>query len=333
MNTFKATGIGDVIAAIPAMAGYTPVESLVVLPMSGSTSSGLFRFDLPSLGEDTLSPTYVAMQILGYLARMKGTDGALCVVYSDAPHAAYTHFIDVLAECAKLAGFRSEMAFVCGDGWGNYGEAARAIHTLPVLDIPEAQAAFRSQGQIEEISLLSAVREAEIIEAAPIEVPSLVATVIATAEVMAEADPEHAEARYLGELGVIFATPMLRDVALATWCHGAEAAQSVLTYQIAFARGERDLPAPKSLFLLGEGERPDAQRLLHGLTVARYLAAVKPFTASALTVAAWLSWAVGRTSDALTYANRALEMEPVGLASIVKQMCDTSRLPAWAFQQ
>ena len=329
-TTIKANGIGDVLAAIPAMAGYTPVESLVVLPMQGTRSCGLFRFDLPAFekaGQDTET---VAMSALGFLARLDGVDGALFVVYSNNLHEVYASLADTLGHCAALTGFDSRAAFVCADGWGEFGDVPNAPHTLPTLDMPEALAAFRSQSEVEETPPLSRERIEAITAATPRYSVALSSTAVAVALEALEHDPADMHASTLGALGALIGMPMFRDVALSAWCHGAEVANETLAYQIAFNKGD-ELTAPDTLFLMGEGERPNPKNLEHALTVVRYLSAVQPFHAAALATAAWLCWALGRTSQAVTYAERALKVEEIGLAQIVHHMSMNSMLPAWAF--
>jgi hypothetical protein len=53
-----------------------------------------------------------------------------------------------------------------------------------------------------------------------------------------------------------------------------------------------------------------------------------------LAAAAWISWALGRSTHAAWYAERALEIEPGhGLSEIVATMIGAGHLPEWAFER
>ena len=54
----------------------------------------------------------------------------------------------------------------------------------------------------------------------------------------------------------------------------------------------------------------------------------------ALTAAAWLSWAMGRSSHAGTYVDEALRLEPGhSMASLISNILAAAMLPEWALRR
>ncbi len=85
----------------------------------------------------------------------------------------------------------------------------------------------------------------------------------------------------------------------------------------------------------GRRARPDPDRLVRALTLARRLAAAAPtrVRSGALATSAWLSWALGRSSHAAIYVERALRIDRShGLAGIVASFIEANHLPDWAFR-
>lgn len=129
--------------------------------------------------------------------------------------------------------------------------------------------------------------------------------------------------------------PSLRDVALVGWCGGIQAGDDALDAQLRWEAGE-EYPARLAMQMWGEGERPDPDRLERALDVVRRAAAVAPAThrAGPLATAAWLSWALGRSTHAESYAVRACDIDPEhGLAEIVRSFVAAAHLPDWAFRR
>lgn len=127
--------------------------------------------------------------------------------------------------------------------------------------------------------------------------------------------------------------PAVRDIALAQWALGEEAGDMAIAAQLMWEAGE-DYPEEFAQHMWGEGPRPDVHRLHAALALVRRLCACAPTSQrpGALATAAWLAWALGRSTHAGWYATRALELEPAhGLAQIVRAMADAGHLPDWVF--
>lgn len=136
-------------------------------------------------------------------------------------------------------------------------------------------------------------------------------------------------------LGWCLSRPALRDIALVQWCAGSAAGDEALDAQLRWEQGE-EYPAHLAMFLWGEGDRPAPARLEGALDLVRHVAAVLPESAraGALATAAWMSWALGRSTHADRYARAALAVDAEhGLAEIVLSFVAAGHLPDWAFQR
>ena len=131
------------------------------------------------------------------------------------------------------------------------------------------------------------------------------------------------------------ARPSLRDVALVQWSGNLAQGDDAFDAQLRWESGE-EYPAHLAMRMWGEGDRPEVSRLETALELARYSATVAPRDArpGPLAMCAWLSWALGRSTHAAAYADRACEIEPEhGLSQIVLSFVNAGHLPDWAFQR
>ena len=131
------------------------------------------------------------------------------------------------------------------------------------------------------------------------------------------------------------ARPSMRDVALSQWSFDLDTGDEVLEAQLAWQDGV-EFPSHLAAHMIGEGPQPDIARVQTALTLVRHLAAVAPksLRPAPLTVAAWLSWALGRSTHAAAYLDlvRAIDAN-YGLAQIVSSMVSAGHLPEWAFER
>jgi hypothetical protein len=131
------------------------------------------------------------------------------------------------------------------------------------------------------------------------------------------------------------ARPALRDVALVQWSGNLAQGDEAFDAQLRWEAGE-EYPAHLAMRMWGEGDPPQAPRLETALALVRHAAAVAPRTAQpgALAMCAWLSWALGRSTHAAAYAERACEIEPEhGLSQIILSFVSAGHLPDWAFRR
>lgn len=129
--------------------------------------------------------------------------------------------------------------------------------------------------------------------------------------------------------------PSLRDVALVQWAGTIVEGDEALDAQLRWEAGE-EYPTHLAMRMWGEGEVPDVCRLEQALALARAAAALAPRAAQPgpLSLCAWLAWALGRSTHAAAYAERACEIEPEhGLSQIVLSFVQAGHLPDWAFRR
>jgi hypothetical protein len=221
--------------------------------------------------------------------------------------------------------------------------------SLPVVDLAEKERTARALHAIDDAAaaLWAAVPPMEESDGSALSHnpdlahldPRALAAVVALDDVTElfedalEWDPDRLEAFSAAVLLWCLTRPALRDVALQQWAGDIHAGEDALEAQLRWQEGH-EFPTELGERFCGEAPRPDPGRLVRARDVVRRVAAAAP-TASRpgpLAAAAWISWALGGSTHAGWYAERALEIEPThGLAQIVLSMCAASHLPEWAF--
>lgn len=146
----------------------------------------------------------------------------------------------------------------------------------------------------------------------------------------AELDPYEA-----GALAWCLSRPALRDVALVQWASDLSTGDEAFEAQLRYSDGE---PYPEHLAarIWGDASAPDPQRLQSALALTRRLAAAAPRSAcpGILAAAAWLAWALGRSTHAGRYAELAREIDPSHvLAGIVLGFVANAHLPEWVYRR
>ncbi|WOQ69881.1 DUF4192 family protein [Microbacterium limosum] len=129
--------------------------------------------------------------------------------------------------------------------------------------------------------------------------------------------------------------PVFRDVFLTQMCGDVETGDATLADQLAWHAGE-DLAEDCADALLGRGPRPEPARLTTALELMRRVAATAPRARrpGPMSAAAWLCWALGRSTQAAWFATEALRIEPEhGMATIVLTLVQNAVLPEWAFER
>jgi len=362
----KAADAGEFLALIPGLAGYTPTDSLVLVPFRRHRTAGVMRLDMPTGDIEAFATTAI-----GLLCRVDAADGVAVVVYAaaddppqsgDLPHMA---LVAALCDRADAGGLEIVDALHADAGrWASYLDDRAGVLTAQSigdqhsgLTLPDVDGRLRSDAHVALAALERAVgsvcgmgtdRPASEDSTPP----------SSSASHAVPQDPRALDAlALLDDLPLLFEStfrdgprfddpwrvaamlwclnrPALRDIALADWCHGRGYAEQMLDAQLQWEEGNGfpDIP----VFLAGEGPRPDHDRLLTALQIVRTLAALAygAGRAGPLAAAAWLSWACGNSTHAASYARRASVASPGhGLADIVLTMADAGHLPDWAFDR
>ncbi len=105
-TVLRASDSAQFLSIVPALAGFTPRESIALLPFHGTRSDGAMRLDLPDAAVPVLHYAAAAVELV---VRVPGTDAVAVVVYTDElpqrtpdglvlPHAV---MVDTLLGCAE----------------------------------------------------------------------------------------------------------------------------------------------------------------------------------------------------------------------------------------
>lgn len=340
----------EFLSLLPHLAGCTPRESLALVPFRGTRSLGVLRLDLPNDDE----PARYAATAIGMICRVREADALAIVVYTDEPFAtgdgpARQDLVQRIRRRAHDCGLEVLSAhLVAADGWGSYDDARpHALHEIapPALGGAAVTADQRAGATLPRVGKAARRRVAEAIdELAPLITDSGVGRASERAsldfltgvfEDALEWDPDDLHPAEAAVLALTLGSPMLRDVALTQWSADLACGQRTLEWQLRWQRGDHRIP-DEPLRLAGEGSRPDAGRLRRALQLARVVAAGAPrrYRAGALASAAWLCWALGNSTHAGWYVERALTLDPEhGLANLLREILDAAHLPAWAFER
>ena len=369
MNTvLRAAGSADFLALVPALAGFTPRQSIVLLPFQRSRAHGAMRIDLPHADVDLDDFVDTA---IGLVSRVDGTDAVAVVVYTDESPQQTPDGI-VLPQCVvveELLALASDLGLrivdalcVSADGWSSYlhdDPIVRSIDDipaapvvpgisdvsgdqdagaeLPVVDLAETERVGRALHDLSDVlarpSAPGAGGERENPQA--IAASLLLDDLPLFFEELLDA-PENQPPFVTAALLWCLNRPTFRDVALLQWASDLSAGVRTLDAQLSFAAAGVSIPSDLGEVFLGRGPRPDPDRLRVALTVVRNAAARAPRSSrpAPLTAAAWLSWALGRSTHAAHYLQQAVEIDPAySLASLLTTMIDTAVLPEWAFRR
>ncbi|KJL21374.1 hypothetical protein RN51_02391 [Microbacterium oxydans] len=363
-TVLRATDSAAFLGIVPSLAGFTPRRSMVLLPFHGSRTDGAMRLDLPD--ERTDLELY-ADAAVGLVARVSGTDAVAVVVYTDEqahptrdglvlPHAVV---IDEVLGCAEDAGLRVVDALcVTPSGWSSYIEEEPELGPLAQIrlpsDLPPMAGDQKDGTELPRVDLAEKERVgrassdlAALLDRrgrAPLdgqESPQTIAALLLLDDVPAFlesvlTEPEQLPPFATAALLWCLEKPLLRDVAIAQWATDLPRGIRTLEAQTAFAESGVMVPDDVGEVFLGRGPTPDIERLRRALTVAREAAARAPRLArpAPLTVAAWLSWALGRASHAGRYLEMVREIDPrYSLAALMETMIGAAMLPEWAFRR
>lgn len=368
----RASDSAGFLRIVPALAGFTPRESLVLLPFRDTRAYGAMRLDLP--GDDVSLEEY-ADTAVGLALRVPGTDAVALVVYTDSEtHATrdglvlpYAVEVDELLGCADDAGLRIVDALcVTPTGWSSYLDDDPVIGPLadiaavvgppseddpsgadvsgdqfagtelPVADFAEKERVGQALLELtamlgrDEGGALTGRENPQAIAALVMleDVPAFFESLLRTPDQL----PPFATAALLWCLN----RPLFRDVAIAQWATDLAGGMRTLEAQLAFAGSGAMVPDDLGQVFLGRGAAPDADRLRAALSMLRRAAALAPRASrpAPLTAAAWLSWALGRSTHAGRYLEMVREIDPeYGLAALIETMIGGALLPEWAFRR
>jgi hypothetical protein len=359
-TTVRARDAAQFLSLVPQLLGFTPTRSLVLVPLSRSRSLGAMRVDLPRT--DTAVDS-VASTVVGMLCRIDRADSFAAVVYTDAAVDPLPHgpLVEALSRRADAGGLRLVDALVvAADGWGSHLDPDHPAggHPLERLagdavarhpDGDQASGAALPPADDAECAAVAAALESlggalQVVCGLPDGKPHDARIDPAALEAVCALDdlPTLYETALTGALPPLrtallawcLSRPALRDVALVQWATDVSGGDAAMEAQRRWEDGA-EYPVELAEIMWGDARRPDPARLEAGLQVCRSVAARAPESCrvGALSMCAWLSWALGRSTHADCYALLAQEIEPDhGLADIVRSFVAAGHLPDWSFR-
>lgn len=140
----RAGAAHDLLALVPALAGFRPTRSIVCIAFRGTRSIGVLRHDLPRRARDRPA---IVTSIVGTLCRMPGVDGVVPIVYTDRTFAAERGLperalLSLVVRRAEQAGFLVRDALCrATDAWGSFLDPETPSSGHPLAHIEQSEAA------------------------------------------------------------------------------------------------------------------------------------------------------------------------------------------------
>jgi len=284
------------------------------------------------------------------------------------PHGA---FVRAVIERFRFSGYRVRDALcVAGDAWGSYLDPECPASGRPLDDIAGSSAlgevpeVARSRfGEVEqwaalpEVDLVTKERVARNLRtltrafdsaqpgsrcldeagadvATALEDPGRMHDLTAVLELILSHDVARLDERAAAFVIAIARSPALRDVVMLQWAFDLETGDRVLDDAARFAAGEPADRLSSGGLMLGQGPRPDPERIDSAIELLKAIAAraPRPSRPPLLCMLAWLNWALGRSSVAHLFIVAAQEIDArYGLAELLRTVLDRGMLPEWAF--
>ncbi|MGP6170553.1 DUF4192 family protein [Microbacterium sp. A204] len=365
-TVLKAADSAEFLGLVPALAGFTPRQSIMLVPFASSRARGAMRIDLP---RDAVEVEEFVDAAVGLVSQVSKTDAVAVVIYTDEPPQytrdgmvlPHTVVVEDLLAVAMDSGLRIVAALcVMASGWSSYLDDEPALGSLddipgappvpgiadvsgdqadgaelPQVDLAEKERVGRALHDLTEVldherAPRSARENPQAINASLLldDLPLFFETVLERPENL----PPFASAALLWCMN----RPTFRDAALVQWATDLPTGVGILDAQLAFTHHGTAVPPELGQIFIGQGDAPDADRLRLALTLARNVAARAPraYRAAPLTVAAWLSWALGRSTHAAHYLEAASEIDPeYSLAQLLSTLISAAVLPEWTFRR
>ncbi|PPF47120.1 hypothetical protein C5B85_02270 [Pseudoclavibacter sp. AY1F1] len=340
MEQIRLSTPKQILDAVPRLLGYSPVGSLVAIPLSGKRGGVVLRFDLPSAsGKPTVRATSYANSVVGHLAHLKSIERVVFVLSPDQPFGAgprppFSWLTEELVAAAERAGIEVVLC-ICRatDAWGVYGcddpdccdIGPRALGTQrswveaaarPIDDSVVAPASRRRR-----LAFAEADERHWQLHDGEDDLPSMRRgwlTIFAPASLAASPD----DAR-LARLLCMLRGRHTSELLLVTIAFGVS--HDLLSLARVWGPVMSDDEEPQ----LPEFSR---KRVRRAVAVLRELAALVDLEdeAGLLSGLSWLEWASGRSSAAAAFARRAIAVRPDdSLASSVVWLVERCVVPPW----
>lgn len=358
-TTIRAKSPADLLATIPVLVGFVPVQSVVFLVLRGSAQNAVMRVDLPDAASPAILKRF-ATQAIGMLCKVTDVEAIVLAVHTNETAGAglpHTEFVDILLRRLRQAGFKVHDALCrASNGWGSYldSDTPSGGHPLsdvedsaakfppaarlapPVALIPDATPAARERMQRDLARCQELVAALDDSDDDPPELEPLADLPMFVEEALAW---DAAEREANGAL-LLFAiqSPAVRDATMLQWAFGFELGDDIYDETRRFARDRVDLENERSNMLagllMGNGPRPGRTRINRGIELLLALvSSVEPqYRPAPLCMLAWLCWARGSGTRAGKFIDEAKSIDAgYGMAELLDTMLANGMLPDWAF--
>ncbi|MDR6866570.1 hypothetical protein J2Y69_001163 [Microbacterium resistens] len=325
--------------------------------------------DESPIGQDAVIETFAATAI-GLACRIPATNAIAVALYLDEPLSdgdslPGTRIAEELMLRARACGLRIvEVLCVGPDGWADYldpaepprplaelpapppvpglvgiGDDQRSGSELPPADLVEKEAVAQALRALEHAMAGGPTDRDDALEGRVD--PRAFAALLTLDDLPAFLEdaletPESRSPFLAAALIWVLTRPAFRDVALVQWACGIDAGAYALDAQLAFTGDPSSIPDELGDVILGRGPSPDPDRLHVALTLVRGVAALapRPERPGALAAAAWLAWALGRSTHASRYIELAEAIDPRhSFIGLLRSVVDAGVLPDWAFRR
>lgn len=355
----KAHGPADLLAMVPALLGFEPRNSVVLLGFSGKRTCGALRYDLP----DQSHERHVIDRMVATLLRIPGLDNVVIVIRTDRPFPArlgapHVRLAKSLARSLRSSGIGvKESLCHAADGWASYLDPKTPAGGHPLSEIDTSLIHHEVPDNLRE-QRMHPLAEGRVPSVNDQELDATASQIAELEALMAQlGKPARGESfglpddRDWGALEVcrdfplffegvldwdaddvkhgaslllfVLQGPPLRDRAMLQWATDLSVGDDM----------DRD-PLAHAGIMLGEGARPDVRRIERAIAlltsvIARAEDRRRP---APLCMLAWLNWALGRSSVAGRHIDEALTIDPeYSMAQLQFSILSNGILPAWAF--
>ena len=332
----RVHGTTDLIPLVPHLIGMTPVDSVVLIPLTGNRTQGALRANRPT-GLDIPTTIRTAAHLIGMLCNLDTVDSLLPLIYTPHTIAAATEdriLLAALVDRALAAGFEVPDAVLIGaDGW-------IAVDDDPTTPNPHVTTVVQDLPPLLDPTQAGSIRPADPDASTALDAHRHDARIIAAAA-FHSFDPTDAIETAITSttpsalLACLSAIPTLRDLVLLQtgWGHrfGQDAWRRTVLDPNPLGMDEDAAVAYRG----GNFRRPDVDRIRALITALQATAPAASTTerTGITAMLAWLHWSLGASTIAGHLATAALATDPGhGLARIIDGLISHGTLPEWAWR-
>jgi hypothetical protein len=353
-TVIKAHSSADFIALVPALLGFVPRNSVVLVAFRGKRTHGILRSDLPT-STTTAVAKKVATNLIGTMCKIRGAESIAVVIYTDEPSASKrprSDLASILKRRIEQSGFGVHDSLCqAADGWFSYLDPEKEVHALeevsesPIaLEIPESRrpqpvlaervpnaddltmARVRKElNSLHKLSHRGGGRYGEAM-AETNDYPMFVEMALVwTNEEFAERD-----ALFIWCL----MSPPIRDQTMLQWATDLQTGDRLFDENEKTFEDIMDYDPDLAGIMMGKGPRPDVERVETAIALMEKIVARcdDRFRPAPLSMLAWLNWAIGKNSIAQAHVNEARRIDPdYGMAELIDTMLYNGMFPEWAF--